>query len=291
MAVISSDSMAGRSVLGLVHRVGEFVYVCAIYLGIAVLVTVLIGFTVPSMREQARQAHEALLSVFRPTYGINQVWFASYGADVYDMERYLQDEDQAGDLPAEDAQAAHQAESSTRSPDMPQLSFSRALQASVKGRYAEGLTEAQAEALRSYLARKFKIAHSVAGALVNTVFVVAKERGLDPQLVLAVIAIESRYNPYAESHVGAQGLMQVLTRVHKDKFEVFSDGPIAALNPIANIRVGTQILYDCIQRRGSVEKGLACYVGATGPNDGGYGAKVLAERRRIALASGIPVEQ
>ena len=61
------------------------------------------------------------------------------------------------------------------------------------------------------------------------------------------------------------------------------------MNPIANIRVGVQILYDCIKRRGSVEGGLACYVGATGPSDGGYGAKVLAERRRIALASGIPV--
>src|SRR3546814_1859385 len=60
---------------------------------------------------------------------------------------------------------------------------------------------------------------SVAGALINTAFVVAKEKKLDPQLVLAVIAIESRYNPYAESHVGAQGLMQVMTSVHKDKFE------------------------------------------------------------------------
>ena len=62
-----------------------------------------------------------------------------------------------------------------------------------------------------------------------------------------------------------------------------------ALNPIANIWVGTRILDDCIDRRGSIEGGLACYVGATGPGDGGYGAKVLAERRRIALASGIPV--
>src|SRR3546814_8732595 len=95
----------------------------------------------------------------------------------------------------------------------------------------------------------------------------------DLQLVLAVIAIESRYNPYAESHVGAQGLMQVMTSVHKDKFEAFSEGPMAALNPIANMRVGVQILYDCIKRRGSIEGGLSCYVGATGPSDGGSGAK------------------
>ncbi|NYT58911.1 lytic transglycosylase domain-containing protein [Alcaligenaceae bacterium] len=288
MPVISSDSMAGRSALGLSRQVSEFIYVCAIYLGIAVLITIVLGATVPSLRQQAQQVHEALLIALRPAQDLNQIWYASYGVDDRGSPASTVDPD-AGALPPEDAKAEKRAESETRSPEAPQLSFSRALQASVAGRHVEGITAAQAQALRSYLARKYRIAHSVAGALVNTVFVVAREKNLDPQLVLAVISIESRYNPYAESHVGAQGLMQVMTKVHKDKFEVFSDGPIAALNPIANIRVGTQILYDCIKRRRSIEGGLACYVGATGPSDGGYGAKVLAERRRIALASGIPI--
>jgi soluble lytic murein transglycosylase-like protein len=152
-----------------------------------------------------------------------------------------------------------------------------------------GVTTTQANALRSYIARKYKIANNVATVLIKAAFNEGASKRLDPQLLLAVIAIESRYNPFAESHVGAQGLMQVMTRVHTDKFEPSEGGADAALNPIANIRVGTQILYDCIKRRGSVEGGLACYVGATGPSDGGYGEKVLAERRRIALASGIPV--
>ena len=42
----------------------------------------------------------------------------------------------------------------------------------------------------------------------NTVYKVGREKQLDPLLLLAVIAIESRYNPLAESHVGAQGLMR-----------------------------------------------------------------------------------
>ncbi|MGB6102289.1 MAG: transglycosylase SLT domain-containing protein [Pusillimonas sp.] len=290
MAVISSDSLAGRSALGLTRQVSEFIYVCAIYLGIAVLITVVFGATVPSLREQVRQVHEALVIALRPAQGFKQEWLALYGTDEYGWLSSESAPDGAeGALPPDDARAERRAESATRPPSGPQLSFSHALKASSEGRHVEGITAAQGQALRSYLARKYKIAHSVAGALVNTVFVVAREKNLDPQLVLAVIAIESRYNPYAESHVGAQGLMQVMTKVHKDKFETFSDGPIAALNPIANIRVGVQILYDCIKRRGSVEGGLACYVGATGPSDGGYGAKVLAERRRIALASGIPV--
>jgi len=131
--------------------------------------------------------------------------------------------------------------------------------------------------------------HGVAGVLVKTAFSVGKELNLDPQLLLAVIAIESRYNPYAESHVGAQGLMQVMTDVHKDKFARYGNAADAAINPIVNIRVGSQILADCIKRRGSVQAGLACYVGASGADDNGYGNKVLAERRRIALASGIPL--
>jgi hypothetical protein len=273
MAVIGSDSMVGRSLRTAGYQVGEFVHVCAIYLGIAVLVTVVLSAAVPSLREQARQIHEALIIALRPD-GLKQDMLASFADD----DAFAA----AGSANADQGAAPSAAGL---------LSFSNALKASIAGRHAAGLTSSQAQALRSYIARKYKIAHSVAGALVNTAFVVAKERALDPQLVLAVIAIESRYNPYAESHVGAQGLMQVMTSVHKDKFDAFSDGTMAALNPIANMRVGVQILYDCIKRRGSVEGGLACYVGATGPTDGGYGAKVIAEWRRIALASGIPVRR
>jgi len=274
MAVMGSESVMGRSMRTAGYQVSEFVHVCAIYLGIAVLVTVVLSVAVPSLREQARQIHEALIIALRPD-DFKQDMLASFAGGA------LADGDTVQDVPA-DAVASGAASL---------ISFSRALKASQAGRHAAGLTNSQAQALRSYIARKYKIAHSVAGALVNTAFVVGKEKALDPQLILAVIAIESRYNPYAESHVGAQGLMQVMTSVHKDKFEAFSDGAMAALNPIANMRVGVQILYDCIKRRGSIEGGLACYVGATGPTDGGYGAKVIAEWRRIALASGIPVRR
>ncbi|CAM4354881.1 lytic transglycosylase domain-containing protein [Kerstersia similis] len=151
-----------------------------------------------------------------------------------------------------------------------------------------GVSIGQVDALRSYIARKYRVAYDATGGVVATSFRVAHEKELDPLLLLAVIAIESRYNPLAESSVGAQGLMQVMTRVHRDKLDPFG-GPSQALNPVVNINVGSMILSDCIRRRGSVQGGLACYVGATGPSDGGYGARVLAERRRLALAAGIPL--
>lgn len=286
MAGADADALLGRMARGVGYRLGEFLHVCAVYLGIAALVAVVLGLSVPSLREQARALHEALVAALRP-----EALGGPFSA-LYSVESGLFMPETAGadsGLPPEDAVAAEQAERASQPRAGTQLSFSQALKSSEAGQHVPGITNDQAEALRSYIARKYRIAASVAGALVNTAFVVGRERNLDPQLVLAVIAIESRYNPYAESHVGAQGLMQVMTKVHKDKFAVFVDGPIAALNPIANIRVGTQILRDCIDRRGSLKGGLACYVGATGPSDGGYGEKVLAERRRIALASGIAI--
>jgi len=150
-----------------------------------------------------------------------------------------------------------------------------------------GISAAQFQALRRYLANKYRIAHNVAGALIQTAYVLGNSEGVDPQLLLAIIAIESRYNPFAESHVGAQGLMQVMPRVHRDKFEDLGLDMAAAVIPVPNMIVGTRIYTDCRRRRGSVTRALACYVGATGPGDGGYGAKVLAEQRRIAYAVGM----
>ncbi len=277
---IVRSGLVGRSARGVLNPLSEFVYVCAIYLGIAVLVSIALGLFVPSMREQTVNLREVVLDALRPVSlagdadaAIGSDW-ATFGA-APSAERSEQD--------------ARASDSARESVPPSQSSFSRAMRAAIANEPIRGVSSQQLQALRSYIARKYKIAPSVAGALISTVFAVGREYELDPQLLLAVIAIESRYNPYAESHAGAQGLMQVMTHVHKEKFEEFSDGVIAALNPIANIRVGSRILYDCIKRRGSVEGGLACYVGATGPNDGGYGAKVLAERRRIALASGVPV--
>lgn len=270
------DYVLSRSARTLTYRIGEFVHVCAMYLGIAVLVTIAACVVVPSMRAQFNQLYTGLVQTLRP----EAVKYDAYSQAVWPGDKTQPNLSEEGEDLSQTEQ--QQAVSTYQG-------FMKNLRASVTGQPIAGVTAAQQQALRSYLARKYKIAYSVAGALIHTAFIVGKEKNLDPQLILAVIAIESRYNPYAESHVGAQGLMQVMTKVHKEKFDIYMEGTLAVLSPEANIRVGGQILSDCIRRRGSIEGGLACYVGATGPSDGGYGAKVLAERRRIALASGIPI--
>ena len=147
------------------------------------------------------------------------------------------------------------------------------------------------ELVTSYLARRYHVAQEPVGELVKAAFDTGRQVGLDPLLLLAVMAIESGFNPYAESGVGAQGLMQVMSKVHSDKFRYFG-GPGAALEPLANITVGAVVLKDCIARGGSLADGLRLYVGSTSPDDGGYGAKVLAERGRlrdVARGRSVPI--
>jgi soluble lytic murein transglycosylase-like protein len=150
---------------------------------------------------------------------------------------------------------------------------------------AGGRSTRQQKYVTDWLSRRYRVAGDAANMLVSTAYNTAHEMKLDPLMILAVMAIESGLNPFAESPMGAQGLMQVMSKVHSDKFEDMG-GKQAALNPVANIRVGAQILKDYVTRTGSVEAGLKSYVGAGNmTDDGGYGGKVLAEYRRLKQVS------
>lgn len=139
----------------------------------------------------------------------------------------------------------------------------------------------QQQWVTNWLSKRYRVASDATNMFVSTAYKTAKETKLDPLLILAVMAIESGLNPFAESPVGAQGLMQVMSKVHQEKFENFG-GVKAALNPAANIKVGSLILKDYVVQGGSVEAGLKRYVGAAAfANDGGYGSRVLAEYRRL----------
>ena len=156
-----------------------------------------------------------------------------------------------------------------------------------RGRVAD---DSQQKRVVQYLARRYRVADGAARMLVSTAFQIGREKNIDPLLILSVVAIESSLNPFAESAMGAQGLMQVMTRVHAQRFEPHG-GETAALDPIANMKVGASILHELISRGGSVERGLQLYVGAGNmPDDGGYGARVLGERARLQMAAAGKVE-
>jgi soluble lytic murein transglycosylase-like protein len=136
-------------------------------------------------------------------------------------------------------------------------------------------------AVAYWLSKKYRVAPEPLSALVAEAYEVGQRTKLDPTLILAIMAVESSFNPFAQSAVGAQGLMQVMTQVHSDKYESFG-GKLAAFDPLTNLRVGVKVLQECIARAGSVEGGLKLYVGAgNNETDGGYAGKVLSEHARL----------
>jgi hypothetical protein len=139
----------------------------------------------------------------------------------------------------------------------------------------------QQAAVAYWLSKKYRVAPEPISALVSEAYDAGARAKLDPTLILAVMAIESGFNPFAQSAVGAQGLMQVMTKIHSDKYETFG-GKFAAFDPLANLRVGVKVLKDCIQVAGSIEGGLRNYVGAANlENDNGYAEKVMVEYGRL----------
>jgi len=136
-------------------------------------------------------------------------------------------------------------------------------------------------AVADFFEKKYKLDRAKIEEYVSNTILIAKEVNIDPVLLLAVISVESNFNPNTKSHAGAEGLMQVMTSVHKDKYAIFG-GTSEAVKPEVNIRVGAYILKYLIATAGSLRNGLKYYVGAANaPDDGGYADKVMAERNRL----------
>lgn len=136
--------------------------------------------------------------------------------------------------------------------------------------------------IASYLAKRYSVSPEAVESIVRLAYKVGKEEKVEPTLILAIVGIESSYNPFAASSVGAHGLMQIMPKIHKDKFEALSPGDWSPLNPEMNMRVGAKIIREYTRRTGSVNAGLRWYVGAAiHGNDGGYPDKVLGLKSRI----------
>lgn len=135
-------------------------------------------------------------------------------------------------------------------------------------------------ALAAYLSRRYRVAQDATEQLVGAANEAGSRTGLDPLLILAVMAVESRFNPIAESVVGAKGLMQVMPRYHQDKLDALG-GEDAVFDPMINILVGARILKDAVRRGGGLMPGLQLYNGAFNDVRQLYAQKVMAEKQRM----------
>jgi len=135
-------------------------------------------------------------------------------------------------------------------------------------------------AVAEFIAKRYRVAQDAIAGFVAAAYRAGTESKVDPLLILAVMAVESRYNPVAESNMGAKGLMQVIPKFHGEKL-LEHGGETALLDPQVNIQVGAQILREYLRRFGETETALQMYAGAFDEPNSSYALKVLAERARL----------
>jgi soluble lytic murein transglycosylase-like protein len=135
-------------------------------------------------------------------------------------------------------------------------------------------------AVAEFISKRYRVAQDAISGFVATAYRAGSEWKVDPLLILAVMAVESRYNPVAESTMGAKGLMQVMPKFHGEKL-LEHGGETALLDPHVNIQVGAQILREYLRRFGETESALQMYAGAFDEPGSSYALKVLAERARL----------
>ena len=140
--------------------------------------------------------------------------------------------------------------------------------------------ETRYRALSQFVAKRYYVSQEAAFDLVTLAHRAGRQLQLDPLLIIAVIAIESRFNPIAESPAGAKGLMQIIPRYHGDKLEAFG-GEQAVFEPEANIHVGAWILKEYLRRTGNLGIALQMYAGALGDQEDQYTRRVLSEHYRL----------
>jgi soluble lytic murein transglycosylase-like protein len=152
---------------------------------------------------------------------------------------------------------------------------------------AEGATAREQRSVAEFIGKRYRVSQDAVAGFVAAAYRAGAEWKVDPLLILAVMAVESRYNPVAESNLGAKGLMQVIPKFHGEKL-LEHGGEAALLDPQVNIQVGAQILREYLRRFGETETALQMYAGAFDEPTSGYAVKVLGERARLEQAAGRP---
>ena len=133
----------------------------------------------------------------------------------------------------------------------------------------EELTKLKKRMVSKWLSKKYRVAETAVDKIVEISHLAAKKYELDPNLILAIIAI------------GAQGLMQIMPKYHQEKLQKF-DEINPALSYEINIMVGAQILKEYLDAHSSLNTALLRYVGVGANGKSSYPQKVFTMRSRIS---------
>lgn len=142
--------------------------------------------------------------------------------------------------------------------------------------------QVQQSLLTEHLKDNYSVEDAMAQEVVKTAFLAGQKYNIDPLLLLAVMKVESTFNHRAVSSANAKGLMQVLPSAHPEKIAA-AGGVNQLFVPHINIKMGAQILRDCLNRAGgTMAKALQLYSGAGSDPKQKYAQKVLTARQEFA---------
>lgn len=136
-------------------------------------------------------------------------------------------------------------------------------------------------AVTYWLSRRYRVSPEPLAALVTETWALAERSLIPPSLILSVMAIESKFNPFASGTQGAMGLMQIDPAVHTNELSPLG-GRLAVFDPVTNLRVGVRHLQDLILQSETIEEALRQYAADSGqPEEGLYVDRVLNEQKLL----------
>lgn len=136
--------------------------------------------------------------------------------------------------------------------------------------------------LADALAKRYRVSREALERFVQLAYAAGHSTKIDPLLILAVMAVESSFNPIAESGMGAKGLMQIIPEFHQDKLRDPGGGLVNVLDPEVNIVVGAKVLREYATRTGNdFVAALRLYGGIGADLENPYPKRVLSEWKRL----------
>ncbi|MGH8664623.1 MAG: transglycosylase SLT domain-containing protein [Burkholderiales bacterium] len=137
-------------------------------------------------------------------------------------------------------------------------------------------------ALADFLAKRYRVSRDSLERFVRLAYAAGHSTQIDPLLILAVMAVESSFNPIAESVMGAKGLMQIMPEFHQDKLRSPHGGQANVLDPEINIVAGAKVLRQyATQTDDDLAAALRLYGGVGADPQNPYPNRVLSERQRL----------
>ncbi len=144
----------------------------------------------------------------------------------------------------------------------------------------KGLTKSQL-AVTSALSRRYRVSPEPLAALVKEAWALGERTQIPATLLLAIMAVESKFNPFTSGTQGAMGLMQIDPDAHVSELAPFG-GRLAVFDPLTNLRMGTRLLQDLMLQSETIEEALRQYAAASGQSDETlYVERVLNEQRLL----------